>query len=301
MAHHPYTEFSPTLSRIDVNDITLNVAQSGRGDPLLFLHGFPDHWGAWRRLMMVFAETHHVVAPDLRGYGGSSRPTEIDAYRPEMLIADVISLMQALDLQNTTIIGHDWGATLAFWTAMTDADRISRLIILNGSHPYILQDRIWDDPQQRRASQYVHELSADGPHSWLRDENASDIARQWLAPALAENKLNQSEYDDYIALWSESGAWQAMRNWYRASPFDIPELDDPVPARRWTVNLDYTVPCPVHVIWGQSDPIFTDQLVEDLRPYTPDLQVSWLANAGHVPHRDNLPACLHAIRSTISP
>lgn len=299
MAHHPYTEFSPTLSRIGVNDITLNVAQSGRGDPLLFLHGFPDHWGAWRRLMMVFAETHHVIAPDLRGYGGSSRPTEIDAYRPEMLIADVISLMQSLDLQNTTIIGHDWGATLAFWTAMTDASRISRLIILNGAHPYILQDRIWDDPQQRRASQYVRELSADGPHQWLRDEYAPDIARQWLAPALAENKLSQSEYDGYVALWSETGAWQAMRNWYRAAPFDIPELDDPAPARRWTANLDYTVTCPVHVIWGQSDPIFTDRLVEDLRPYTPELQVNWLPNAGHVPHRDDLTACLNAIRSTI--
>lgn len=301
MTRHSRTEFSLSLSNIELNDVTLNVAQGGRGDPILFLHGFPDHWGTWGRLMKVFAETHHVIAPDLRGYGDSSRPTDVSAYKPETLIADVTSLMQALDLQNTTIIGHDWGATLAFWTAMTDASRISDLIILNGAHPYLLQDRIWDDPQQRRASQYVRDLCTDGPHPWLRDENAPDIARQWLAPALAENKLNQSEYDDYIALWSETGAWQAMRNWYRASPFDIPALDDRAPTRRWTTNLDYTVPCHVHVIWGQSDPIFTDQLVEDLRPYVPKLQVSWLAEAGHVPHRDNLPACIKAIRSAISP
>jgi len=301
MTLDPYAEFSPALSRVEVNDIALNVAQRGRGEPLLFLHGFPDHWGAWRRLMMVFEETHRVIAPDLRGYGASSRPTDISAYRPEALTADVTSLMQALDLQNTTVIGHDWGATLAFWTAMTDASRISRLIILNGAHPYILQDRIWDDPQQRRASQYVRDLSADGPHPWLREENAVDIAQQWLAPALFDNKLHQSEYDDYIALWSDKGAWQAMRNWYRASPFEIPAPYESAPTRRWTANLDYTVPCPVHVIWGQSDPIFSNRLVEDLRPHVPALQVRWLANAGHVPHRDNLPACVNAIRSAISP
>lgn len=299
MTEHVCPQFQPSLSHVNVNGISLNVAESGSGSTILFLHGFPDHWGSWRRLMRQCSKTHRVIAPDLRGYGGSCRPTSVESYTPLKLVGDVLGLIKAYDLQDVTLVGHDWGATLAFWTAMKDASRIRQLIILNGAHPYLLQDRIWDDSQQRRASQYMRFLVSQDANQRFSASNTFRLAREWLSPALDAGKITQCEYDEYVALWSEDGAWPAMLNWYRAAPITVPELKTPSPEERWTGNLDYSISCPVHVIWGDQDPVFSSQLAYDLSPHVARLDISHIPNAGHVPHRDEPEACSKIIRSAM--
>ena len=299
MLKDPYTDFAPTLSTAHVNGVTLRVAESGQGNPMLFLHGFPEHWGTWRRLMSHFESTNRVIAPDLRGYGRSSRPTELQAYATDQLIADVMELMNQLALQDVTIVGHDWGASLAFWAAMKDVSRIRRLVILNGVHPYLFQDRIWDDPDQRRASQYIKRLRTDHPHPWLCADNAQGIANEWLAPALRAGKIDPAEINEYLDLWSDPSAWPAMIKWYRAAPISAPGLNERAPKIRWTEGLDYSIPCPVHVIWGDRDPLFSFRLVEDLERHVDDLHVHRIPDAGHVPHRDAPIDCAKYIRAAM--
>ncbi len=299
MVKDPNADFVPALSDVHVNGITLNVAEAGRGPSMLFLHGFPDHWGAWRHLMSHFAGTNRVIAPDLRGYGRSSRPTAVDAYAPTELVSDVLGLIHLLQLTDVTVVGHDWGASLAFWAALKDATRIRRLIILNGVHPYLFQDRIWDDPDQRRASQYIKMLRSDDAEKRYNSENARAIAQEWLAPALKLGKINQSDFDEYLALWSETSAWPAMINWYRASPISVPGLNETAPKKRWTADLDYWIPRSVHVIWGDQDPLFTYGLVEDLEAHVSEWHTHRIADAGHVPHRDAPTLCAKFIRAAM--
>ena len=284
---------------VQTNGITLNVADGGHGNAILFLHGFPDHWGTWRRLMARLGDTHRGIAPDLRGYGRSSRPSHVHDYAPDFLVADVLGLVAQLDLEDITIVGHDWGASLAFWTAMKDCSRIRRLVILNGVHPYLFQDRIWDDPDQRRASQYIKLLCSETARHRFNSENAPMIAKEWLAPAVKAGKISQDEFDEYLDLWSKDSAWTAMINWYRASPISVPDLNDPAPKTRWTAALDYSIPCPVHVIWGDQDSLFTFRLVEDLQAHARELHVDRIADAGHSPHRDAPEACAKIIRAAM--
>jgi epoxide hydrolase 4 len=93
------------------------------------------------------------------------------------------------------------------------------------------------------------------------------------------------------------GAWTAMLNWYRAAPFDVPELSAPAPALRWTDGLDYQVKVPTQVIWGAKDAVFRPVLVEALKQHTDHLEVHVLAGAGHVPQRDDPETCASLIRS----
>lgn len=282
-----------------VNDISMHVVHAGEGNPILFLHGFPDYWGVWQGLMDQFVSTHHVIAPDLRGYGETSRPRLLEAYKPRVLTKDVLDLIETMDLNKVTLVGHDWGATLAFWVALSDASRIDKLVIFNGAHPYIMQDRIWDDPIQRKSSQYMQLLSSEAGNLRFNHKNAHMIAEQWLSGPLASGKLSQREYNKYIELWSDSDAWPAMLNWYRAATFSIPGVNELPPAQRWTDGLDYRIDRPVAVIWGDQDGVFTSDLAYDLEPHVASLNITHLPDAGHVPQRDCLKSSIDVMQGLL--
>lgn len=140
---------SITSSRVATNGIEMHYLEAGAGRSIILLHGFADYSGSWRPLMERLARDYRVIAPDLRGYNLTDRPVGIAAYRPELLIGDILGLLDALDLPTSAIAGSDWGGVLGFWLALLHPDRVSHLIGLNTSHPFVLQDMIWDDPDQR--------------------------------------------------------------------------------------------------------------------------------------------------------
>ena len=99
--------------RIAANGLEIHYLEAGSGPPIVLLHGFPDHSGSWRRMIDRLAPHFHVIAPDLRGYGLTSRPVGIEAYAPALLVADVIGLLDALELARPALVGSDWGGLLA--------------------------------------------------------------------------------------------------------------------------------------------------------------------------------------------
>src|SRR6187549_2639171 len=97
--------------RVPVGECTLNVAEAGSGPAVLLLHGFPDRWQLWRRqIPALVAAGYRVIAPDLRGFGESDRPVEVDAYGLRQLVGDVRGLLDACQVERATVIGHDYGA-----------------------------------------------------------------------------------------------------------------------------------------------------------------------------------------------
>jgi pimeloyl-ACP methyl ester carboxylesterase len=121
---------------LKVNGLEMLVATAGVGPPVLLLHGFPDSHAVWRHQMTALAEAgFRAIAPDLRGYGGTSAPPDVAAYAVALLVADVIALLDALTIGKVALVGHDWGAALAWQVAMHTPERVERLVVLSVGHP----------------------------------------------------------------------------------------------------------------------------------------------------------------------
>src|SRR6266496_465326 len=116
-------------------DLRVNVATAGDGPPVVLLHGFPDSWRLWRHQIDALAASgHRVIAPDLRGFGESDRPSGVAAYPIDLLIGDVVSVYADAGVERAALVGHDWGAALAWQIAMRRPDLVDRLAVLSVGH-----------------------------------------------------------------------------------------------------------------------------------------------------------------------
>lgn len=202
---------------IEVQGNLLHVVQAGPEDgPLvLLLHGFPEFWYGWRNQIGHFAEAgYRVWAPDQRGYNLSAKPHSISDYRMDALVGDVIGLIDAAGREQINLIGHDWGAAVAWWTAAQYAERVRRLGILNVPHPAAMRVLLRESWAQRVKSWYIAFfqipwlpetlLSLAGPGMFLR---SSGSAGRFTSRAL----------ERYKSAWSQKGALSGMLAWYRAA------------------------------------------------------------------------------------
>jgi pimeloyl-ACP methyl ester carboxylesterase len=123
---------------IEANGISLYVEDHGDGVPVVLLHGFPDSSRLWRRQVPFLAEHgFRAIVPDLRGYGRSDRPDDVAAYRLRTVVGDVTGILDALGVARAHVVGHDWGAAVAWLTATLCPDRVSKLVVLSVPHPLV--------------------------------------------------------------------------------------------------------------------------------------------------------------------
>ncbi|QMW24221.1 alpha/beta fold hydrolase [Sandaracinobacteroides saxicola] len=286
-----------TASMVDAAGLAMHVIQAGSGAPIVLLHGFPDHAAAWRPLIDQLSADHRVIAPDLRGYNLTERPLAIDAYRPAALIGDIIGLLDALDLRQAILCGHDWGGVLAAWVAMTHPDRVAGLVLINAPPPNLLQTMIWDDPGQRAASQYIAFLQSAAADAPMQEAHVEALLTRFLGRDIAAGQLTPADVESYRTAWTRPGVWQAMLAWYRASPFHCPPADETAPSRRWTTTLPARIERPVQLIWGARDRVFVPAMPERIAAMCHDASVAILPDAGHVPHRADPARCAGIIRA----
>ncbi|MEK9809777.1 MAG: alpha/beta hydrolase, partial [Candidatus Nanopelagicales bacterium] len=133
------------------NGVRLHCVLAGPVDGALvvLLHGFPEYWRGMANPLVALARAgFRVVAPDQRGYGLSEKPDGIDAYRVEELAADVIGVIDALGYDKANVVGHDWGAAVAWWVALTTPKRVRRLVIVNVPHPSVFAKTLRSDRHQ---------------------------------------------------------------------------------------------------------------------------------------------------------
>jgi len=263
--------------------IRLHYACCGEpGRPLLlFVHGFPEFWFAWAGLMPHFADRWQAVAPDLRGYNLSSKPAEVDAYRPAALIGDLAGLIAGLGHRRATVVAHDWGGALAWGLAIARPDLVERLVILNAPHPVAFARALASDPEQQRASRYMNWLRQPHSEAALACNDFDALERILSGEGDGARWFEGETRAAYRRAWAQPGALRGGVNYYRASPLYPPSADDPGAARLSLREDDFMVKAPTLVIWGERDTALRPVLLEGLDRVVPDLRVERIPEASH--------------------
>lgn len=259
-------------------DVTLGGSRDG--EALVFLHGFPESHRTWRHQLADLFDSHFVVAPDQRGYAGSSKPPKVEDYAPDKPIADLIALADALELTRFTLVGHDWGGAIAWLAALRHPDRIERLIIANAPHPFIFQRTLIEDPEQREASQYIRTFREPLFETKLGAMGLRKFFEISFMRHIDARLLSDEDKEAYLDEWRTPGAFTAMLNWYRASSIVVPAVGERA-ARPPLLDAPFpSLKMPVLVIWGVRDTALLPVQLDGLSEYVDDLRVVEV-EAGH--------------------
>lgn len=258
--------------RVRVGEVELNVAVAGSGSPVLLLHGFPDSWHLWhRQVPALVAAGHRVVAPDLRGYGLSDRPTDVDAYALTELLGDVVGLLDQLGIERAAVVGHDWGALLAWALATTEPTRVTRLVALSVGHPAA---RTKGGLAQQVKGLYIPFFLLPGAAEAVLPLRDWALLRRvaWRGAKPGENPY----VDRQVADLSRPGALSAALSWYRAN----------IVLRRGRPSVPRSVrrpvACPVLGVWSDRDPALTErQMTASADHVVGDWRYERIEGAGH--------------------
>jgi len=266
---------------ITVNGVRLHCVVEGEGPLVLLLHGFPETSHAWRKQMAALATRFRVVAPDLRGYGGSDKPKGIAAYRTSVLADDIVGLIHAFDAERAHVVGHDWGGAVAWAFAIAHPARLERLVIVNAPHPAIFGRLLREDPAQQKASEYMLAFRSATAESRLAENDFAALKRIVLAGLLAAGKITAEDERAYVAAWSQPGALTGGLNYYRAAKIG-PPTGAGGEASRMKLNLpSLDVNAPTLVIWGEKDPYLLTGNLNGLDRYVHNLRVERIPDGTH--------------------
>jgi len=285
---------------VQANGINLAVYEQGDGAPVVLLHGFPELAFSWRHQLPALADAgFRAIAPDQRGYGRSDVPPDVSDYCIEELIADVHGLLDALDLESATFVGHDWGALVLWQMAMRAPERIDGLIILNIPHfprspvdPIeIMRSRFGDDFyivnfQDSDAADKA--FAADPVHFFNMMMRRNQVSRQQFDQLPIEMKsvsllkvmsrvvgsgellLTDEERDYFASAFAQTG-FTGPINWYRNWTHNWETLED----------VDQQIDIPTLFIGAVDDVIIAPEHIEGMKPLVTDLELHMLDNCGH--------------------
>ena len=263
--------------------VTLNVALAGdAGTPaVILLHGFPESHRTWREIVPRLQDRFHLVMPDQRGFAGSDLPQETSAYKTDILIDDIFALAEVLGLEQFALVGHDWGGAIAWGAALRGDPRLTRLVIINSPHPVVFQKSLIEDADQRAASQYMNVFKIPGFEKVVEKKGFDWFFDTTFARHVDVSKIGESERRQYIADWSQPGAFNAMLNWYRASRVMVPPPGVTVPLPNFILRAFPHVKVPTLVVWGMQDKALLPIQLEGLEELVDDLTIIRLPGTGH--------------------
>ena len=270
---------------VSANGIELHTRAMGdlKAPLILFLHGFPEYSGAWDEVLPAFAGSFHAVAPDQRGYFRSSKPEGLEAYRVRHLVRDILALGDHFSPNRPyMVVAHDWGASVAYATAIAAPNRIAKLAVINGVHPGPFQRALIEDEAQRTASAYMHYLRDPKAEERL-SANVFEKLLAMLSRFGPQPWLTPDKRAGYLEAWSPPGALTGMLNWYRASPLLVPHPGEEVDAGK-VMKLDparLRVRMPHLLIWGMNDRALLPVSRATLGDYCDDLTVREIKDADH--------------------
>ena len=249
------------------------IDEAGDGpDIALCLHGFPENRYSWRhQLPFLAGHGWHAVAPDLRGYGGTTRPTGREAYRLPHLVSDTAAIFDALGARRRLLIAHDWGAVIAWQFALQQTRALDGLIIMNVPHPAVFQRVLRSSPRQIARSWYVFFFQLPVlPELMLGAAGARAVGRAFSDMAVDKSAFPPEVLAHYREAASEPGALTAMINYYRANLAGLA-------ARRETPKLE----TPTLMVWGEQDSALGLELTEGYGPYVTDFTLRRLPGVSH--------------------
>lgn len=265
---------------IDVGEVRLHVAEARPNGiapeapvpddaPLVvFLHGFPEFWWSWRKQLRAFADAGYwAVAPDLRGFNESEKPKGVAAYEVERLAGDVAGLLRALGRKKAIVVGHDWGAVVAWFVAQLYPEMVERLAILNVPHP-LAMTRGLRRPAQLLKSWYMFFFQLPRIPERLTARNDFEFVRR----TFAADGLPPEDIEHYVDAARVPGALTSAMNYYRAAIRRV--LTGRVPK---TIRIDV----PVLVIWGDEDRFLGKELADPPQRWVTSARVVHIPGASH--------------------
>lgn len=253
--------------RLAANGLEFAIDEAGQGDDVaLFLHGFPEARATWRRQLPHMADQGwRAVAPDLRGYGESSRPAARADYRIDRLVADVEAMFQALGARRRLLVGHDWGGVIAWQAALSGRVALDGLAILNAPHPTVFQRVLNDGWRQRLRSWYVAFFMLPGLPEWQLTRRHGRALDKALAGVPA----------DLLALYKDNicrpGSATAMIDYYRANALALSAQAPP----------SAPLKTPTLMIWGEDDVALDVALTQGNEAFVSDFTLVRLPGISH--------------------
>ena len=246
------------------------VAGPQHGPVVVLLHGFPEFCYGWRRQIepLAFAG-FRVIVPDQRGYNLSSKPSGVAAYALTELVSDVIAIADQLGREKIFLAGHDWGAVVAWGTALLHPRRLAKLAVLNVPHPSVMRKFLSTRPRQLLRSWYMFFFQLP----WLPEALFSAfnfrIGSQALLRSSRPGTFSAEDLAQYHVAWSQPGALTGMINWYRALFRDRVKFSDKI------------VRVPTRILWGERDAFLLAEMAHESVRYCTNAELFTFANATH--------------------
>ncbi|MEM0998129.1 MAG: alpha/beta hydrolase [Bacteroidota bacterium] len=259
---------------VRINGINLHYVAQGQGPLLLLLHGFPEYWYSWRKQIPVLAQHFRVVAPDLRGYGGTDKPQKVQEVALATIRQDIQELIGALGHEKALLVAHDWGAAVAWDMAIRTPQYIDQLVILNMPHPARLQEELKKNFRQLRRSWYFFYFQLPFiPETLLRWMLPRIVRRTFRGWAYQPDAFTDADLQAYQDNMRQPGAIRSMINYYRAAfrnrKAQMQGLTDPV-----------TVP--TRILWGENDKALGKELTYGTeRFFEAPVDIHYFPNCSH--------------------
>lgn len=256
----------------EVGDVHLHAVAAGPvNTPLvILLHGFPEFWYSWRhQIFPLAAAGFRVIVPDQRGYNVSSKPLRIDDYSVPYLVSDVVAIADQLGAERFFLAGHDWGAAVAWATAVLHPERLRKLAILNVPHPEVFLRTVSRNPRQMLRSWYVAFFQLPALPEWRFSRNNFRDGVRALLGSSRPGTFAAEDLDRYREAWSHPGTVTAMINWYRAFYRHRPAV------------RDLQVHVPVYILWGKRDKFLLPEMAEASVRYCDSAELTYFPEASH--------------------
>jgi len=267
----------------DVNTVRLHYVSVGEGPLMLFVHGFPEFWGAWEEQLAEFSSDHQAVALDMRGYNLSSKPEDIADYAIDELVSDIKALVAHLGHRQLVLVAHDWGGAVAWSFANRHPELLESQVIINSPHPVVFARELLVNADQQAASTYMRTYQAPGIEDVLAQNNYALLIDK-VFKAGKGWELTPDDRDKYLAAWSQPGALTCGLNYYRASPLYPPATEEERARIRGIADLPpevFSVQVPTLVIWGEKDTALLPGLLDGLDKYVADLTIKRIPDGSH--------------------
>lgn len=262
--------------RVATNGIELAVTEAGAGYPLVLLHGFPELGYSWRHQLPTLAGAgFHAVAPDLRGFGTSSRPDDPSTYGLLTLVEDVVGVFDALEADTVSLVAHDWGAIIAWTVALLHPDRVERLVSLNvpyRGHPAAFPTT--DYMREHLADRFGYVLMLQEPgvaEAWFAADPAGALDSFYKGAAANPDFLSDDEFRVFVDAFAAGGI-TGPANYYR-------NIDANHRATEHLVNAPVAVP--TLLVMADADPVLPSTLADGVDRWVSDLRVETVADCGH--------------------
>jgi epoxide hydrolase 4 len=255
--------------------VRLHYVEAGEGPLVVLLHGFPEFWYSWRHQIPALAAAgFHVVVPDMRGYNLSDKPVGGRAYDTDLLANDVAGLVRHFGEQ-AHVVGHDWGAVVAYVTAMRHPTMVRKLAILNVPHPARMLEG-FRTLKQLRKSWYMFFFQLPKLPEYLLARDGFSFLKRSLRSG-GSGSFSDEDLERYVEAWERPGALTAMINYYRSALRTSPRAAE---SRLSPIEASTLV------IWGERDPFIGAELAEPSARWVANVRVERLPEAAHFVQRD---------------